>query len=210
MKLVVYIQIHHILNLLLEVRGVWQPSTHTQSSVLQAPPDQNISARERLRKVKLKELPAKKFWVGCFASFGRKYPKWILLWMKKLSEKQKKKKDKIIYMPASWRHSKNNLWETSFSPFFFFFIFQKLFTILVLAGITSQAHMLQNFLQTWRISFLQKASLWERGLLRARTEFATLLGQWSTIKATYHVLVFSFHSATNIRGNCIVSFLGWE
>jgi len=36
------------------------------SSVLQASPDHNVSARERLRKVKLKELPAKKFWGGLF------------------------------------------------------------------------------------------------------------------------------------------------
>lgn len=49
---------YHILNLLLEVMGVRQASTHTQSLVLQAPPDQNISARERLAKVKLKVLPA--------------------------------------------------------------------------------------------------------------------------------------------------------
>lgn len=40
-----------------------------------------------------------------------------------------------------------------------------------------------------------------------RTEFATLRGQWSTIKTTYPVLVLSFHNATNTQGNGIVSFL---
>lgn len=86
---------YHILNLLLEVMGVWQPSTHTQSLVLQAPPDQNISARERLAKVKLQVLPAICLFV-CLNKASK-----VSSALDKRAQRTAEKKEDENYLPSS-------------------------------------------------------------------------------------------------------------